>query len=150
MYVKAKCKTCGEEGFLNLGDAITTMDEAKQFLANYKGSQCPFRNHFEISGVKFELVSEATLEELQEMGVVTTDEAFIAKLKANGDDVFTTDELYTLDLKVDGFGGGAMIGHIESTGEKVVLEFTQTPSGKRVYFIESGKLQPKAAVAAEG
>ena len=152
MYVKAKCEDCGEVGFLNLGSKASTLEEAVAYLAKWEGSECPWGGHFRIDGIKFVDITLATEEELAAKGIITTDEEMVAKLVSQGYDVFTTDDLYGLGLKVTGYIGWADMchGYVESTGEKVDLLYLQSPSGKRLYYIMAGKLQPKVPITAEG
>lgn len=125
--VTATCKKCGATVKFDIGDY--TKEEVIKMLGQ--------RNTFECHGHHVELSSPLNYLEFDWGSIaeqhVPTDAEWLAQMKRDGYNLISTDDLRENYTDVN-FAMGMLLARRKSDGEKVVLDFTNSPSGKRYYY----------------
>jgi len=146
MIANVKCPICGDTGKMDCGPDVTTVEQATEFILRADIQHCSLGlgSHMEMSRIEYEVLS-------MEDGHAMSEEQWLADKRGQGYDLWTTAELYGLDLEIVSFCGwaGMASGHIKSTGEKADILFTDSPERNRYYYAEVGKFKPLAPPVAE-
>lgn len=129
MLIHAKCKKCGNEGLIDIGDL--SIEAAVNVLS--KGtSQCTFgeQHHQEVipPAELFELDWDNPVEQSP-----MTDEMFKEELESRVGEVFTKEELGK-KYNIESFAYGACLCTEKDSEQLVLFNFSTSPSGKRLYF----------------
>ena len=128
-YVAGCCKKCGAKIKVMLGDL--TLEEAKKKLEGIQMFECP-GHHVELSGplnywdIRWDAIYEDDTRQ-------PTDEEWLAEKRERYEHVVTTQELDTVVDEVVGFSMG--LCGVMRNGLKEYVDFADSPSGKRYYFI---------------
>jgi hypothetical protein len=125
--VSAKCKQCGAKITYDIGNH--TKEEIIEILKEQDTFNCP-GHHVELgSPLRYVEIDWNSVKEQH----VPTDKEWLSDMKKKGYKLISTDELRG-DYNVTGFSMGICVAVRKSDGEKVYLDFTQSPSGKRYYY----------------
>ena len=118
--LKGKCKKCGCMVELDIGNL--DMERVKEQVANT--CQCP-GHHYELDGMLnyWEVDNWEIIE-----GTAPTEEEFISSLKAQYEEVLSTDEFAAKDI-LEGFSYGYPI-----TNDGRNWDYAHSPNGTRYYF----------------
>jgi hypothetical protein len=126
MIANVRCLKCGATGKFDVGNKVSTIEEAQALLNGAHIQSCPFGNHIELSDIKY------TAESLEE-GEAGTDEDALAKLESKGHVCWTdTAKLREDGVEITSFAYGFPMANIG--GQNLNLDFTSLPSGKRVWY----------------
>ncbi len=129
MIAKVRCKTCGDVGRFDVGDAVTTVEEAQAKLDAAHIQECPFGHHVELADIRYEVVGI-------EAGSAPTLDEWKAAMVARGHDLWTTDELRQTEIEITGFAFGFPMATVR--GQDFWLNFTTAPDGDRYYYAPTG------------
>jgi hypothetical protein len=125
--VSATCKQCGAKITYDIGNH--TKEEIIEILKKQDTFSCP-GHHFELgSPLRYVDIDWNSVQEQH----VPTDKEWLSDMKKKGYKLISTDELRE-DYTVTGFSMGMCVAKRKSDGEEVVLDFTNSPSGKRYYY----------------
>jgi hypothetical protein len=125
--VTATCKKCGHTFKLDIG--TNTPEQIIDILSKRDSFECP-GHHVEMSSpLNYWDIDWNSVQEQH----VPTDKEWLSDMKKKGYKLISTDELRE-DYTVTGFSMGICVAVRKSDGEKVYLDFTQSPSGKRYYY----------------
>jgi hypothetical protein len=124
--VSATCKKCGQTFKLDIG--TKSKQEIVEILSKRDSFECP-GHHFELSSPLNYWVIDWDSVKSQN---VPTDAEWKADMRKKYK-LISSDELQR-DYTVTGFSSGVCVAIRKKDGEKVYLEFTNSPSGKRYYY----------------
>ena len=128
MIVDVKCTKCGQTFVADIGDR--SVSQVQEDFEASTASQCLASNHFELDGAgKYWVVLKDTLRE----GAATPEGVWIVQMKERYGEIWNTDEM-TAKFRTISFAYGAAFVEDRATGEKLSLEFGQSPEGKRYYY----------------
>jgi len=125
MIANVTCQKCGSKGKFDVGN-VSTVEAAQDKVNGAHMQSCPFGNHVELTDIHY------VVESLEEGSAMSEDE-FVAKMEADGYDLWTTDELYESPIEITSFAYGLPMANIN--GQSVNLDFVTSPSGKRYYYM---------------
>ena len=129
MIARVRCRTCQEIGRFDVGDAVSTVEEAQAKLDASHIQMCPFGHHTELSDLHFEVL------EIEAGSALTLDE-WKAQMAERGYDVWTTDELRRTEIRIESFAFGMPMATVR--GKDFWLNFTTAPDGDRYYYAHRG------------
>jgi hypothetical protein len=128
MLVDFECSKCGEVFTMDIHDK--TLEEVQEDLKKKEGFHCP-GNHVELGSPANHWVMMP--ESLRE-GSAPTEEEFLADLKSQKGEVYTTQELDSSPYEITSFAYCTAIAYRRDNGDKVYLDFTHSPKGTRYYY----------------
>jgi hypothetical protein len=126
VLVDVTCKICDETFQFDMGDK--SLEELKKILGERDSFQCP-GHHFE-NGSPLDYLIFGKVHE----GSAPSENEWLGKMHELHSKIYTSDDL-PLTFEVVGFSSGLCVAKIRATGEKVVLDFKASPSGKRYYYM---------------
>jgi hypothetical protein len=129
MIAKVRCGTCGAVGRLDVGDAVTTVEEAQAKVDASHIQMCPFGHHTELHDLHFEVLEI-------EAGAAPSLDEWKAQMAGRGYDVWTTEELRRTEIEITGFAFGFPMATVR--GRDFWLNFGTAPDGDRYYYAPRG------------
>ena len=133
--IQFRCKTCGEEGWIQCISDGKTVEDIQDYLRKKDGFQCHVGNHVELNSADKHWVLKPETLQIDEKPL--TDETWLADLQQKVGETWSNDEL-TAQFEVLNFTFGLCRAKRKSTGETGYLNFSHSPSGKRYYHGFSG------------
>ena len=129
MIARARCRTCGEVGRVEVGPDVATVEEAQTKLDSAHIQSCPFGHHVELADIRYEVL------ELQDGSAPTMDE-WKSEMVAKGYELWTTDQLRQTEVVIESFAFGLPVARVR--GQEFVLDFTTAPNGERYWYAAAG------------
>lgn len=126
MLLNVTCKKCGLKYKIDIGDK--TPDEVRENMKKQDNFSCPVGNHIELSSPVNYLVFGDV-----EPGQALADPDWLDQKKKEGYTLMNSDEVRE-KFTCTGFSMGLYCGTNKKTGEKVVLDFMNSPAGVRYYY----------------
>ena len=124
---KATCSQCGEQFSINMGEL--TKNEAVANLKKWDSFECP-GHHVEFgSPLNYWNIDWDSVEEEEPI----TEEQWLTNLKSKYKHVYSAQEFNNRFTDVQ-FMYGVVSAKNKLTDEKMVLDFTNSPEGKRYYY----------------
>jgi len=124
MIARVRCGKCGETGKFDVGEEVTSVEQAQAKLDAVRITSCPFGHHVELSPIAYTVLGV-------EEGHALTDEEWLAQMQAERD-LWTTDELAETEITIQSFAFGMPLATVR--GQDFWLDMTTSPEGRRYYW----------------